>query len=187
MFSHPVAGAHESMMGSRAAVFALLVILAVSASGCKWFRRTPPPVPPPAPIPATSPQNPQVTQPTPAPEPAAAQPAPTAPTVHRPKVKPEAPQAPLQPSPPPPAFGQILTPQQQTEFRRSYQQSAQFARQTLSQISGRALTREQADTATRIRSFVSQADEAQANDPAVAAQLARRAELLARDLLNATQ
>ena len=89
-----------------------------------------------------------------------------------------------QPPPPPPAFGQILTPQQQAEFRRSYQQSAQFARQTLSQLSGRALSRDQADTANRIRSFLSQADEAQSKDPSVAAQLARRAELLARDLLN---
>jgi hypothetical protein len=104
--------------------------------------------------------------------------------LHPPKPKPEPAQAPAQPAPPPPAFGQILTPQQQTELRRSYQQSAQFARQTLSQLSGRALSQDQADTANRIRSFLSQADEAQSKDPSVAAQLARRAELLARDLLN---
>jgi hypothetical protein len=85
---------------------------------------------------------------------------------------------------PPPAFGQILTPQQQTELRRAYQQSAQFARQTLSQLSGRTLSQDQADTANRVRSFLSQADEAQSKDPSAAAQLARRAELLARDLLN---
>jgi hypothetical protein len=69
-------------------------------------------------------------------------------------------------------------------LRRSYQQSAQFARQTLSQLSGRALSQDQADTANRVRSFLSQADEAQSKDASVAAQLARRAELLARDLLN---
>ncbi len=112
------------------------------------------------------------------------QPPPPAPVVHPPKPKPEPAQAPAQPPAPPPAFGQILTPQQQTEFRRSYQQSAQIARQTLSHLSGRALSRDQADTANRIRSFLSQADEAQSKDPSVAAQLARRAELLARDLLN---
>jgi hypothetical protein len=107
--------------------------------------------------------------------------------VHPPKPKPEpAPTLvtpPPQPSPPP-AFGQILTPQQQSEFRRSYQQSAQFARQTLSQLSGRALSRDQAETANRIRSFLSQADESLTKDLSVAAQLARRAELLARSLLN---
>jgi hypothetical protein len=83
----------------------------------------------------------------------------------------------------PPAFGQILTPEQQIEFRRSYQQSAQTARQTLGQLSGRALSRDQAEAANRIRSFLSQAEEAQSKDPSLAAQLARRAELLAHDML----
>ena len=165
-------------MTSRPAIFALLAVMAVSAGGCKWFRRTPtpPPLPAPAPAPASAP--------TLAPAPAAPQPPASAPVVHPPKPKPDPAQAPAQPPPPPPAFGQILTPQQQTEFRRSYQQSAQFARQTLSQLSGRALSRDQADTANRIRSFLSQADEAQSKDPSAAAQLARRAELLARDLLS---
>lgn len=128
------------------------------------------------PLPKPKPEAAQETAP-PAP-----QPPPPAQVVPPPKPKPEPAQAPAQP--PPPAFGQILTPQQQTELRRSYQQSAQFARQTLSQLSGRALSRDQADTSNRVRSFLSQADEAQSKDPSVAAQLARRAELLARDLLN---
>ncbi|MBI4893884.1 MAG: hypothetical protein HY821_24925, partial [Acidobacteria bacterium] len=64
---------------------------------------------------------------------------------------------------------------------------AQFARQTLTRLTGRALSRDQAETASRIRSFLSQADEAQAKDPSLAAQLARRAELLARDLLNSVK
>ena len=158
------------MMTSRSAIFALLALVALSAGGCKWSRRTPAPAPPPPPVPAS--------------EPAASQPAPPAPVVPPPKPKPDPAQAPAQPPAPPPAFGQILTPQQQTELRRSYQQSAQFARQTLSQLSGRALSQDQAETANRVRSFLSQADEAQSKDPSVAAQLARRAELLARDLLN---
>ena len=160
------------MMISRPAIFALWAVLALSAGGCQRARRTPLPPPPPLPVPA------------PAPAPAAPQPSPPAPVVHPPKPKPDPAPAPAQPPAPPPAFGQILSPQQQTEFRRAYQQSAQSARQTLSQLSGRALSRDQADTANRIRSFLSQADEAQAKDPSVAAQLARRAELLARDLLN---
>jgi hypothetical protein len=107
--------------------------------------------------------------------------------VHPPKPKPEPAPAPVSPAPAPPALGQILTPQQQSELRSSYRQSAQSARQTLQQLSGRALSRDQAETANRIRSFLSQADEAQSRDPSVAAQLARRAELLARDLLNSVQ
>jgi hypothetical protein len=153
------------MTASRRALFALWAVIALSSGGCQWFRRTPPPPPPPVPAPAPTP-------------------APPAPVVHPPKPKPDPTPPPVQPPAPPPAFGQILTPQQQAAFRRSYQQSAQSARQALSQLSGRALSRDQADTANRVRSFLSQADEAQSKDPSVAAQLARRAELLARDLLN---
>ena len=156
------------MSTSRPLIFTLFAVMALSAGGCKWFRRTPAPQPPPVPVPAST-------------APLATPPPPVA---HPPKPKPEPVQAPAVPPPPPPAFGQFLTPQQQTEFRRAYQQSAQFARQTLSQLSGRALSRDQAETANRIRSFLSQADEAQSKDPSVAAQLARRAELLARSLLS---
>ena len=180
------------MMTSRPAILAMWAVMALGAGGCKWFRRTPAPTPPSTPVPATAAPQPPPTipaehPPKPKPDPVQApvQP-PPAPAAHPPKPKPDpapAP-APAPPPPPPPAFGQILTPQQQTEFRRSYQESAQFARQTLTQLSGRPLTRDQADTANRIRSFLSQADEAQSKDPSVAAQLARRAELLARDLLN---
>jgi outer membrane biosynthesis protein TonB len=185
------------MMTFRPAIFALLAMMALSAGGCKWSRRTPALIPPPTPVPASAPAASQPASPAPVvpppnqkPEPAqetappAPHPAPPAQVVHPPKPKPEPAQAPAQPHPSPPAFGQILTPQQQTELRRSYQQSAQFARQTLSQLSGHALSQDQADTANRVRSFLSQADEAQSKDPSVAAQLARRAELLARDLLN---
>jgi hypothetical protein len=153
------------MTKSRPALFGLWAVMALSAGGCQWFRRTHTPPPPPVPAPAP-------------------QPPPAAPVVHPPKPKPDPAPPPVQPPAPPPAFGQILTPQQQTAFRRSYQQSAQSARQTLSQLSGRALSRDQADTANRVRSFLSQAEEAQSKDPSTAAQLARRAELLARDLLN---
>ena len=184
------------MMTSRPAIFALLAVTALSAGGCKWSRRASAPAPPSPPVSASAPAvsqpappAPVVLPPTPKPEPAheTAPPAPPsvppAQVVHPPKPKSEPALAPA-PAGPAPAFGQILTPQQQTELRRSYQHSAQFARQTLSQLSGRALSQDQADTANRIRSFLSQADEAQSKDPSVASQLARRAELLARDLLN---
>lgn len=180
------------MMTSRPAIFALLAVMALSAGGCKSSRRTAAPAPPPPPVPASAPAASPPAPPAPVAPPPKAEPvqetAPPAPppvqVVHPPKPKPEPAPAPAQPVAPPPAFGQILTPQQQTELRRSYQQSAQFARQTLSQLAGRALSQDQTDTANRVRSFLSQADEAQSKDASVAAQLARRAELLARDLLN---
>jgi hypothetical protein len=84
-------------------------------------------------------------------------------------------------------LGQILTAEQQAASRKSYLASSDTARQLLSRIQGRALTRDQADSANRVRSFLTQAEEAQAKDPATAAQLARRAELLARDLVNSLQ
>ncbi|MBN9659626.1 MAG: hypothetical protein J0H49_15695 [Acidobacteria bacterium] len=174
---------------------ALALLLMLSSTGCTWFGRKPkvaqPPrqpqpvvVVPPAttPEPEPAPPPPQV-QPEPQPVPAPQQQQP--PTPPKPKPPAPTPKPPVQtpvPAHEPPSFGQILSPQQQTELRNSYQQNAQFARQVLGQVKGRALSREQAEAANRIRSFLSQADEAQAKDPATAARLAQRAQILARDL-----
>lgn len=179
---------------------ALALLLMLSSTGCTWFGRKPkvaatppqphpvvtaPPVTTPEPEPAQPPPQvqPEPAQQVPTPAPAQPQPAPV-PTKPKPVVQTPKPPAPT-PAPAPPSFGQILSPQQQTELRNSYQQNAQFARQVLGQVKGRALSREQAETANRIRSFLSQADEAQAKDPATAAQLAQRAQILARDLQSA--
>jgi hypothetical protein len=173
---------------------ALALLLMLSSTGCTWFGRKPkvaatppqphpvvtaPPVitPEPEPPPQVQPDQPQ---PVPTPPPAQPQPAPVPPKP-KPVVQTPKPSAPA-PAPAPPSFGQILSPEQQTELRNSYQQNAQFARQVLGQVKGRALSREQAEAANRIRSFLSQADEAQAKDPATAARLAQRAQILARDL-----
>lgn len=180
----------------------LCVMLSVGTGGCSFFgrKKAPAVVTPPAPVPLPR-QDPAVvpprqaepemfpqtppspTVPVPAPAPA---PAPVVPPPPLGRPKPSTP-PPVQPAPPKPALGQILTPQQQAESRKAYQQSAQAARQALARIQGRALTRDQADSANRVRSFLKQADEAQAQDPSAAAQLARRAELLARDLVSGLQ
>ena len=127
------------MMAHRAVIFAF-VLLALSVSGCKVFGGKPKTPPPPAlkPTPALKPA-PKPT-PTPVVTPAAP-PEPVAPPPIRPKpVQPAPTPAPVQTVPVPPAFGQILTPQQQADFRKSYQQSAQSARQALGQIAGRRLS-----------------------------------------------
>jgi hypothetical protein len=193
-------------MKSRTTVLCLM--LSLGSGGCHFFGRkkapavVTPPAPTQAPIPRQDPvvappkqaepemfpQVPPAVTPAPPVQPPAQAPAP-APTPHPPKPKPATPTPPpvVQPAPPKPALGQILTQQQQAEARKAYLASSQSARQALARIQGRALTRDQADSANRVRSFLSQAEEAQAKDPATAAQLARRAELLARDLVNNLQ
>jgi hypothetical protein len=79
-------------------------------------------------------------------------------------------------------LGEILTDEQKAEYRRTFQQSDSAARQLLSNITGRTLNSDQQDVLARIRSFLEQATEAANSDWSLAAQLARRAELLARDL-----
>jgi hypothetical protein len=82
-----------------------------------------------------------------------------------------------------PALGQILTEEQKAVYRRSYEVSSETARKTLSSLIARQLTSEQRDTLARVQSFLRQADEAKGRDWSLAAQLARRAELLAQDLV----
>lgn len=167
--------------------FALALTLMAATTGCSWFGRKPkaPPTPPaPAPVVTPEPQPPQPQAqpdpPQPEPQPPAPQPAPV-PQPQQPQPPKPKPQSPA-PRPAPPAFGQILTPRQQQDLLKSYQQSTAAARNVLNRIQGRALSRDQAETANRIRSFLLQAQEAQAKDPSTAAQLAHRAEVLARDL-----
>ncbi len=159
----------------RAIPTLVLTALLISPAGCRFFGGKPKPAPlPPAPVP---------TAPPPAPEPEPPElPAPV-PSTPKPKPVPPAPVPTPAPAPKPPAFGEILTPQRQAEANRAYEASAKGARQSLERIGGRALTREQLDTVTRIRSFLKQAEEARAKDPGTAAQLARRAEILANDLV----
>ena len=61
-------------------------------------------------------------------------------------------------------------------------QSVGAARAALGRIRGRQLSSEQSETAERIKTFAEQADQARKTDLRSAVQLARRAEVLARDL-----
>ncbi len=136
--------------------------------------------PPPAPpesvqIPVTQPPV-QVQQPTPAP-PRSPRPRPTQPATVPPP----------QPAAAPPAFGELLTVDQQARLLHACEQSAQAARRALNQAAGHSLNRDQLDMANRVRSFLKQADDAKGTDPSNAAQLARRAETLANSLLSSIQ
>src|SRR5260370_13626483 len=151
------------MMVDRAAILVLLAVLAVSASGCKVFGGKPktPVAPAARPVSTPTPARVPVAPAPHKPKPVIAPPPAPAPTTSPAPAPSPAPVPTPSPAPPPPAFGQILTPQQQAGFQKSDQQSSQSARQVLSQISGRALTRDQADTANRIRSFLRHTHEAQ--------------------------
>ena len=90
-----------------------------------------------------------------------------------------------QPGPPQPQLGELLTAQQQTQLRQLYNQSFARASRILSSLQGKTLTAEQAESASRITALLKQAVDALQRDLGTAAQLAQRADVLARDLQSA--
>jgi len=145
----------------------ILLALAFLSEGCSWFRRDPKPSPPPAPPP---------TQP--------AKQAPAAGAKKRPaarKPPPALKEAP-QPDRPPPILGELMTEEERAQYRHAYEVSAGEANRILSSFSTRKLVADQMETVGRIRSFLRQAADATATDLSLAANLARRAALLANEL-----
>ena len=102
-------------------------------------------------------------------------------------VGPPPPANPIGPPPPPPVnpapLGQMLTPDERADLSRALDQSLSAARQNLSEASTQPLSPQQAETVNLVRAFVSQAERARETDLTTAAQLARRAEVLARSLV----
>lgn len=98
------------------------------------------------------------------------------PATPAPEATTEAPAAPL------PQLGELISGDRRLELRNEVEQSLGRARATLTIASQRALTRRQNETAKRVRTFIQQAEEATSRDISTAAQLARRADLLAQDL-----
>lgn len=192
------------------ALSAIIAVSALESSGC-FFRKaktpiapvstspapavTTPPVhetPPPQPAvqPEPPPQTPPETVQTPVTQPSLPTPQPTQPPPRSPRPRPQqTPQPPAAPAPAaaPPAFGELLTADQQARLLHACEQSAQAARRALNQAAGHSLNRDQMDMANRVRSFLKQADDAKATDLSNAAQLARRAETLANSLLGSLQ
>jgi hypothetical protein len=84
-------------------------------------------------------------------------------------------------------LGQLITPEQAAEYRRAYDVNSAAATRILGSVTTRKLETGQIATAERIRSFLQQASEARANDWSLAASLARRAAVLARELAERLQ
>lgn len=197
VFSSPQHSAMHKLL-----LFSALLALAVPSSSC-LFRRSPtvfippPPqarprrVPAPEPLPpppaiagdaaATTPPElsaslPEILElPRTPQQPAPRRPKPTVATA------PPAPQPPEQPAPP--KIGQIFTPDQVRESNRLIDESLERVRKALTVVAGKTLNAEQNEIANRVRTFQKQAEQAREQDLLTAVSLARRADLLAQDLL----
>ena len=180
----------------------LLLVLALSlgSTSC-WFRKSPRVfIPPPAqPQPAIvaapevpaapeidvnatvapPPDLPNATMPSapPPPPPPPRRPA----TATAPRTAP--PPAPTPETPPLPKLGQIFTAAQLREYNQTLDQSLERVRRALAIASGKNLNAAQSEIVNRIRTFQRQAEQAREQDLVTAVNLARRADLLARDLL----
>lgn len=176
-------------MKERALLTTIVSALCVSTQGCLWHKKQ---VPPQA---AQTPRPPQQTTPK---RPASSHKtthssAKTTAPAHRRSSHsaansqaaqpPAAPVGPPAPAPSPAPLAQMLTEEERADLNRALDQSLSSARQSLSEISERNLSPDQAETVSLVRAFVSQAERARSTDLNTAAQLARRAELLARSLV----
>lgn len=190
-----------------------VAILLVGLTGCHIFgKRKPAPTqtpPPPAPIAELKPPPPKVEQPGPPPKieakvseiPAAVDVIPTPPAPkpkhHKQPKKPVTMPAGTQPkegevvenvaTPPTtsavPKLGEILSDDQRLENLKICDESVGRAKQALAQIRNVSLNASQKESVARIRTFISQAEQARQRDPQTARQLAERADLLSRDLV----
>ena len=160
---------------TRCAKVMLLVIAGAATQGCFW-RKKPAAATAPAPPPrAVSRKSP------PAPVKKAAAP--------RPKPQPRKPEAStaVVETPAAGSLTEILTSEQRQELTQDFSRSLSAAQRGLAEAATRSLTLEQFETLELARSFLAQAERAHKSDLALAAQLARRADLLAQSLLNSTR
>ena len=86
-------------------------------------------------------------------------------------------------TPPLPKLGQIFTAVQLREYNQALDQSLERVRKALAIAAGKNLNANQSEIVNRIRTFQKQAEQAREQDLVTAVNLARRADLLARDLL----
>ena len=176
------------------------LIAALSISSC-WFKKppvvfTPPPVaaqppipeatplpPPPGDIVAATPEGPPSTPLSipKVPGPPTPQPTKRPPVAATPKA-PTVPPSTDSPAPTLPRLGQILTQDQEREYNRTIDESLGRVKAALARVEGKRLNRQQSDAVSRIRSFQKQAEQARERDLVTAVNLARRVDLLAKDL-----
>jgi hypothetical protein len=181
-------------------IFPAVIVLSVLSSSCFFQKKpvvfTPPPpqaqpklnadvarLPPPPEIagdpaatipPAASDTLPEVPAP-PDPRPAPRRTSPT------PAHTTPAPPVPEQPAPP--RLGPVFTAEQRRAYTRTLEESLERVKRALEFLATRNLNPEQADVREKISTFQKQAEQAREQDLVLAVNLAKRADLLAQDLV----
>jgi hypothetical protein len=84
---------------------------------------------------------------------------------------------------PPPRLAQMFSSEELREHTRTLDESLDRVNRALAVVEGKNLTPDQKEIAERIRTFRKQAEQAREQDLLTAVSLARRADLLAKDLL----
>ena len=180
----------------------VVLTLSMTASSC-WFKKSPPVFTPPpvaaAPPPSTPDPNSLPVPPTIQGDPNSTIPPPTSESM--PKAEGKVPPGPAKPprrgngssttpvkpapatTTPQPRLGQIFTAEQLRDYTRALEESLDRVRRALGVLDRKSLNREQSDIRNRIRTFQKQAEQARELDLVTAVSLARRADLLAKDLL----
>jgi hypothetical protein len=80
-------------------------------------------------------------------------------------------------------LSQILTPEESRRNTQELEQYTESVKRALARVQGRNLTPEQKDIAERVQTYLTQAEQAREQDLVTAVNLAKRADLLAKDLL----
>jgi hypothetical protein len=181
-------------------ILPLLLALSLGSTSC-WFRKPPRAfIPPPAQqkpaiiaappeVPAAPEIDANATATLPSDLPSAIPSAPPPPPPPRRPATAAAPRTAPPPAPPPPEtpplpkLGQIFTAAQLREYNQTLDQSLDRVRKALAIAAGKNLNADQNEIVNRIRTFQKQAEQAREQDLVTAVNLARRADLLARDLL----
>jgi hypothetical protein len=82
-----------------------------------------------------------------------------------------------------PQLGEILSGAQRQQVETEMTGHLNRAREILTRAARATLNSAQVETRERVRTFIQQAESARARDPKTALELARRADVLAQDLL----
>jgi hypothetical protein len=90
---------------------------------------------------------------------------------------------PVAPEPQTPRLAQMFTPEEFRANTRALNDSLERVNRALAIVEGKNLTPDQKEIAERVRTFRKQAEQAREQDLLTAVSLARRADLLAKDLL----
>jgi hypothetical protein len=184
----------------RPTTFLATMTLATLLGGCWPARKKKPvllPFPPPPPAAAKPAPKPAATLPVPPSVPIGPAPQPLPPPVlpdqpapakktPRPRRKIVAPVLPKADPPPAPApqLSELLSDERRRQYDAEFSKNVAQARGVLNQLTGRNLNVANRKTADRVRTFLDQAEAEKVRDLVTALQLAKRADLLAQDLLD---